>query len=327
MNFIHSEKEIIEHFNHHIATVPSSFISRIGGTDWELACDYFNDPTIIDNDEWYLIALRKAREIQGYFDFSNNKANFKKYLDILVSTYNAADLIMYAGKMEKHVRFYLNGKTGGKFEPRFQPFTWHIGRDKTLINWNGFIQVVTPFLESFKSWGEGKKILIVSPLSKSIEYQYLRKDDLFLNYKYPNFELKTFNTQITYNNDADNTTSLNVSTNNWHDECQRLADGIKNIDFDIALLSCASYSMFLGDHIKNRLGKTAIYFGGSLNLYFNIYGKRFVPLYNQVGLNPNTLIDAFENSDIEKINGGRTYPGECLDAYFGRKDDNKLGEK
>jgi hypothetical protein len=98
---------------------------------------------------------------------------------------------MYAGKMEKHVRHFLNGKTSD-ISPRFKPFMEYIGIEKTFINWNDFIQTIRPFLSSFQSWGDGKKILIISPLSKSVEYQYQRKDSLFLDYIYPDFNLKTF---------------------------------------------------------------------------------------------------------------------------------------
>ncbi len=319
MKFIHQPQEIVDFFNQYMSSLNDPvFISRIGGTDWEIVCDYFNDPSLINNEDWYRTSLKKVREIQGYFDFENKKENFIKYLNILKEGYESGDLIMYAGKMEKHVRHFLNKKTSA-ISPRFFPFMNHIGQDKTFINWNDFIQTVNPFLNSFKSWGDGKTILIVSPLSKSVEYQFQRKDDLFLNYKYPNFDLKTFNTKITYNNDLDDKNSLNIDTLNWHDECERLATGIEQIDFDIALLSCASYSMFLGNFIKNKLKKKSIYFGGSLNLFFNIYGKRFEPLYDAVGLNPNTLINAFENESIQSINGGRQYENECLDAYFGKK--------
>lgn len=293
------------------------FISRIGGSDFELVCDYYNDPTIIDNDEWYRKGVHTVKELNGYFDFSNSKDNFKQYLDVLIESYKDSDVIAYAGKQEKHIKFYLRGKSD--INPRFKPFIEYISQGKTLINWNQFIQEVRPFLTSFTTWGDDKKILFVSPFSKSIEHQFQFKDKLFVDYKYPSFELKTCNTKITYNNNDDTQSSLGIDTNNWHDECQRLAEEISKIDFDIAFLSCGSYAMFLGNYIKHTLNKQSLYFGGSLNLYFNIYGKRFEPLYKQVNLDPHYLITAFENSDITNINGGRVYANESIDAYFGIK--------
>ena len=46
-------------------------------------------------------------------------------------------------------------------------------------------------------------------------------------------------------------------------------DDISKIDFDIAFLSCGMYSIILGDLIKNKLKKKAIYIGGMLNVIFN----------------------------------------------------------
>jgi hypothetical protein len=317
MNFIHNNTDIIKYFNNHMTLTTPTFVGRIGGSDFEIVCDYHNNPNIINDPAWYNRSVRKVRELNGYFDFSNSKDNFQQYLKVLIDGYLSSDVLSYGGKMEKYVRFYINGKSD--FDSRFKSFVWQIGTNKSLINYNEFIQSVRPFLESFKVWGADKKILIVSPLSKSIEHQYLYRDNLFLDYKYPNFELKTFNTSITYNDSNDNMDSLKIETNNWHEECDRIANGISTIDFDIALLSCGSYSMFLGNYIKTKLKKKAIYFGGSLNLYFNIYGKRFDPLYNRVGLNPKYLINAFENADIENISGGRLYHNESLQAYFGKK--------
>lgn len=316
-NVIHDTPEIIDHFTQYMKTAKPLFISRIGGSDFELVCDYYNNKTVIDDDIWYRKAVRRVKELNGYFDFNDDKCCFAKFLDSMITYYESGDFIGYAGKQEKHFKFMLRGKS--ELDSRFEPFISHISTGKLLFNWNEFIQPITPFLQSFKIWGEDKTILIVSPFSTSIEYQYTRKDKLFFDYQYPEFTLKTYNTNITYNDSNDSADNLNISTANWHEECKRMADEINHIDFDIALLSCGSYAMFLGHYIKNDLGKQAIYLGGSLNLYFNIYGKRFEPLYDKVGLNPAYQIDAFENSVIENISGGRSYTNESLDAYFGKK--------
>jgi hypothetical protein len=317
VNIIHSSEKIIEFFNSYIQEQQPCFISRIGGSDFELVCDYYNDPSIIYNDTWYSKGVIKVKELNGYFDFNNSRECFQLYLDTLLNSYKNSDVLAYAGKMEKHIRFFINGKS--QIDPRFKPFLEYISQDKILINWVQFIQEVRPFLTSFSTWAGGKKILFVSPFSKSIEHQYQYKDKLFLDYQYPDFTLKTYNTRITYNNQEDTKDSLKLLTNNWHEECLRLSDEISTIDFDIALLSCGSYAMFLGDYIKNTLKKKALYFGGSLNLYFNIYGKRFEPLYNQIKLNRDYQIEPFENSLVENISGGRKYENEALDAYFGKK--------
>ena len=317
LNIIHNHSQIIEFVNTYMQSTEPFFISRIGGSDYDVVCDYFNDPTIIDNEKWYRRAVNAVSELNGYFDFNNDQECFRQYLDVLTTSYKDSDVISYAGKQEKNIRFFLRKKSD--IDIKFKPFLECISENKTLINWNHLIQEVTPFLTSFKTWGDNKKILFVSPFSKSIEHQFQFKDSLFLDYTYPNFILKTYNTPITYNNQNDSKDNLNVVTNNWHEECQRMATEISKIDFDIAFLSCGSYAMFLGHYIKNNLKKQALYFGGSLNLYFNIYGQRFANMYDQVGLNPDYLIDAIENKLVDSIAGGRTRDNEALLAYFGKR--------
>jgi len=322
MNIIQTEKNIADFFNETFNTSKPLFFGRIGGSDFELVCDYYNDPTVIDDPAWYKSAVRTVKELNGYFDFQNQKENFKKYLDVLIDCYMSCDSLTYCAKMDKHFRFYLKGKSD--MPPRFKPFVWKLGETIPMMSYNDFIQPVRPFLKSLDTWATKKTILIISPFSKSIEHQFQFKDKLFLDYKYPDFTLKTYNTNITYNNQNDSKDNLNIVTDNWHEECQRIANEISKIDFDIAFLSCGSYAMFLGQYIKNNLKKQALYFGGSLNLYFNIYGQRFTDLYDQIKLNPKYLIDAVENESIKGIEGGRTYANEGLLAYFGKKKTKKI---
>lgn len=317
MKIIHNKEDIFDVFNSHIQSSNSTFISRIGGSDFELVCDYFNNKEVINNDFWYQTAVETVKELNGYFDFNQDKECFKKYLDVLISSYENSDLIAYAGKMEKHFRFHLNKKS--TLDPRFKPFVEHISKNKILFNWNQFVYEIHPFLNSFKEWAIDKKILIVSPFSKSIEHQYQFKEHLFLNYSYPNFDLKTVNSKITYNNNFDTKESLCLVTNNWHEECERLSKEISQVDFDIALLSCGSYAMVLGNFIKNSLNKKSFYLGGVINLFFNIYGEKFKDMFDHIGLNPEYQIEPFENKDIVSISGGKRFPNESLRAYFGSK--------
>ena len=46
-------------------------------------------------------------------------------------------------------------------------------------------------------------------------------------------------------------------------------------DFDIALCSCGGYGNIVVNHIY-EMGKSAIYVGGVLQMYFGIYGMRWM---------------------------------------------------
>lgn len=291
------------------------FFSRIGGSDYDEVVKYFANKQLIYDKAFVDYALYRVKSYNGYFDFKNNMGNFKQYLENMISYYKNSDDMSYCGD---HL---INQFLKEVYDPKDELLLNYILENKTAVSYQ-FIEYLEPFLRSFKAWGKDKTILIISPLSKSIEYQFERRDQLFADYEYPDFRLKTYNTKITYNTNADSRETLRVTTSNWHEECERMAGDISKIDFDIAFLSCASYSMYLGNHIKYFMKKKAIYLGGILNVYFNIHGGRFANrnCYNRFGLNPLTHISALENKDIELIHGGKNEgPNETLNAYFGYK--------
>lgn len=290
------------------------FFSRIGGSDYDTVFRYFNNKNLINDINFCNKSIERVKTYNGYFDFDNDINNFRKYLDDMLSYYKNSDDVTYC------CQYLIDQFDNNIFNQDDRIFLDYILDGKKAIHYS-FIETVQPLLKSFTNWGKNKKILIVSPFSKSIEYQFKNKDNLYLNYRFPDFELLTYNTKITYNSVEDSKNSLNIETNNWHEECLRISNGISKIDFDIALLSCASYSMFLGNFIKYNLHKKSIYLGGIINVFFNIYGGRFQEsFYNLCGLNLKYQIDPFENDDILNIKGGRNNGNtESLSAYFGKK--------
>jgi hypothetical protein len=288
------------------------FVGRIGGSDYALVNRYFNDSGAFARRAKFVDAVERLQELNGYFDFEHEYANLTKFLADMVSYYRRADCLSYGGagliaKFEHNV-----------FRKRDMKLLNHICRGKTIINYT-FLESVTPFLQSLKVWGEGRRILIVSPLSRSLEFQYGRLNELIVDYQYPEFDLVTYTSPVTYCTWDDTKETLGVSTNNWHEECHRMADEIADLSFDVALLSCASYSMYLGDFIRQSLGRTAIYTGGILNVMFNIYGERYDTPFFRGFMRADTQIEAFENDDVATLRGGRARPGESLRGYFGRR--------
>ena len=288
------------------------FIARIGGNDYSFVNKYFNDSRAFLRREKYVAAVERLQENSGYFDFEHEYRNLTKYLHDMASYYKAADCLTYGGgglitKFQHNV-----------FQKRDMRLLNDICPGKTIINYT-FLESVMPFLHSFKIWGEGRRILIVSPFSKSLEFQYRRLNSLIVDYEFPDFDLVTYRSPVTYCTSDDTKETLGITTNNWHEECRRMADDIGDLDFDIALLSCASYSMYLGNFIRHDLGRKAIYMGGILNVLFNIYGERYdTPFFNGF-VRRDTQIEAFENDDVASLRGGRASPNEALRAYFGTR--------
>jgi len=331
----YQSKDIINLFTKIISQNEPFFFGRIGGSDFDIVQEYFNNKNLYNKisiydfiptpflriyDKFFLkntlkrkysYAIKKVKRFNGYFDFQNNRSNFIKYLEEILYCYKNANYFFYAGST------LIKKFENNNFNENDLNFLNYILENKTIIDYS-FIESVLPFLESFKIWGENKKILIISPFSKSLEYQYKRKDNLIKNYNFPNFKLITYNTKITYSTKNDTKETLGVNTNNWNEEIARIKKDVEKIDFDIALLSCGSYSMGLGCHIKN-IGKKAIYLGGVLNVIFDVYGKRYDTTFFNNIVNCNYQITSIENEEINKIKGGRKVKNESLDAYFGIK--------
>ena len=86
-------------------------------------------------------------------------------------------------------------------------------------------------------------------------------------------------------------------------ELENFVDKIKNIrnDFDIALVSCGGYGNLVCNEIY-KMNKSSIYVGGVLQMYFGIYGERWLrerkdimKLYmNEYWIRPTVQTNGFE---------------------------------
>jgi hypothetical protein len=122
---------------------------------------------------------------------------------------------------------------------------------------------VTPWARAL----DGKKVLVISPFSESIEKQFANIINVFPNYKFHNFELKTLKSPMSIN------TQYPVAKS-WFELLDEIKAKMDIIDFEVALVSAGSYSYPLAHHAK-KLGKIGIHAGGGLQLFFGIMGKRW----------------------------------------------------
>ena len=282
------------------------FVSRIGGSDFNAVCMYKTDKKSYN----YELFNNICSNYNGYFDKETDinirNDNFIKYLDTLFELYKKQKITsVMADIYDYNIKTFIYDN---------KPFLEDVVFNKELISYL-FFEEITPFLDNFETLTKNKKVLFISPFSKSIEYQYQRKDKLLNNYTLPDFHLLTYNTPITYNNQDGNI--INVSTNNWFEQCELMAKEISEIDFDIAFLSCGSYALYLGDFIAEKLGKTSFYLGGVLNVIFNIAGTRYNNCkYYKDMMNMENQIVAFEKDDYANISAGRGIHSEGFKAYF-----------
>ena len=74
------------------------FFNRFGGTDYEIACAYYNDKKLINNTDWCVNALKELNEFSGYFDLSNSVNKLQEYLELLIMYYKGSDHVSYTNK-------------------------------------------------------------------------------------------------------------------------------------------------------------------------------------------------------------------------------------
>ena len=124
------------------------------------------------------------------------------------------------------------------------------------------------FKNPWSSALEGKKVLVISPFTNTIESQYKKHDLIFENNVLPEFELSLV-TSVWYH-----FSGKDERFNSWTEAFEYLKEKVDEVDFDVALLSCSSFGVPLCHYIKS-IGKQAIYIGGALQIMFGIKGNRW----------------------------------------------------
>lgn len=117
---------------------------------------------------------------------------------------------------------------------------------------------------------KGKRILIISPFKETILEQIQIR-----SYLYDNIDLFP---QCTFLVLKPPMTQGDESSTEFDDELSNFyikLDEIKE-KYDVALLSCGGYGNIISNHIYEKHHKSAIYVGGVLQMYFGIYGTRWL---------------------------------------------------
>ena len=115
---------------------------------------------------------------------------------------------------------------------------------------------------------KGKRVLIISPFVESFKQQLKHKDQIYGIDLFPDCKfvfLKPPQTQAEVQSE-----SFMVELNNFLPELENIKD-----DFDIALCACGGYGNLICSKLYD-MNKSAIYVGGVLQMFFGIYGERWL---------------------------------------------------
>jgi hypothetical protein len=113
---------------------------------------------------------------------------------------------------------------------------------------------------------KGKRVLIISSFEQSIKEKISIREKIYGIDLFPDCELVTICPPQTQG--IENSEEFNVEFYNFTTKLDLL-------DYDVALVSCGGYGNLVCDYIYTQ-GKSAIYVGGVLQMYFGIIGNRWM---------------------------------------------------
>jgi hypothetical protein len=184
-----------------------------------------------------------------------------------------------------------------RFEERFLVSNF---KKATIVK----LDTLEPYLQK-KPWSEalqGKKVLVIHPFNKTIEYQYHHKRALLFKDPrvLPDFaSLQTIKAVQTLAGNK-------VEFKNWFEALDFMKQEIDKKDFDVAIIGAGAYGFPLAAHIK-RKGKKAIHMGGPTQMLFGIKGKRWVdnPKFKDI-INEHFIVPSDEDviRDASKVEDG-----------------------
>ena len=156
--------------------------------------------------------------------------------------------------------------------------SWIVRRyAKNAFVCHSYFQEPYIFPEPWSAQLAGKKVVVVSPFSKTIQHQYPHREKIWaLNPGVlPGFELHTVQSP-TYPHLA------KPEFPDWFASLESMKSQIRKTGFDVLLVGAGAYSLPLCVYAKS-LGRVGIHLGGNMQLLFGILGKRW--------LVPNASID------------------------------------
>ena len=147
-----------------------------------------------------------------------------------------------------------------------------------------------PYLAPNPPWTHllaNKRVLVISPFSRSIETQYARREKVWANLPgvLPEWKLRTIRAPLS--------DYLSPSSFlNWFEALEHLKKEMEREVFDVAIVGAGAFSIPLIVHAK-RLGSIGIHLGGATQILFGVAGGRWEenevlrPLINESWVRPS----------------------------------------
>lgn len=235
------------------------FIGRIAGCELKVA-QFYQQGNLFD----IVDELRELENNAGIYTKDNE--SLEKYTQKLIESYDHCTII---AEWEQTGKVYSHTGSGQQFITKRTPKTPKIDA-----------RALEPyyFKENWMPAIKGKKILIIHPFSKTFSKQVNNFKMIFPNKSW--FE----DCSLTFTQPPI-TLAGNHQDKDWQEHLNPFLESLKaNTDFEIALVAAGGYGMLVADFIFKEMGKSVMYIGGALQIFFGVIGKRW-----------------FENKDILKL--------------------------
>lgn len=300
-----------------------AFLSRLGGSDTAAVAADVSSNSALDGRERHIDNHKRLVEkYNGFYDLEpDSDEAYIKYIDTMLDCYRKSKFLSVGGA-DLRIMLYpelepgkvLHQDTRDRYETLLDRM--EDGSEKVLLPYE-YIETMTcgenSLAKVLSRILQGKRVLVVSPFSDTIASNFANRHQFFKNYDYPEFELLTYTTPITYSG----LPCELYPDRNWSETANRLCEDVARIDFDVMLLCCGSYAMPLGIAAAEELGKKAIYLGGVTQLYFGIIGRRYENPFFLQQINAEYFVRPTESSKfLEHVSVAPGSETEAFGAYF-----------
>jgi len=125
------------------------------------------------------------------------------------------------------------------------------------------------FEDNWMSALKGKRILIVHPFYKTFSKQVPNLKKVFPEKSwFEDCDIQFIQPPLTL--------AGNHGDRDWQEHLQLFLESLRGLkEFDIALVAAGGYGMLVSDFIFKDLGKSVMYVGGALQIFFGVIGKRW----------------------------------------------------
>ena len=235
------------------------FIGRIAGVELKVAYNFLKGNVLDVADDLVYLETNAGIRVE-------NNDSLKKYVEILVKSYENSTVI---AEWETDGKVYSRTGVGQQLITSRTPNTPKIDA-----------RALEPyyFKESWMPALKGKRVLIIHPFVNTFKKQSENLKTLFPGRSwFEDCELTFIAPPFTL--------AGNHGEKDWQEHYAEFIKQLRELkEFDVALVAAGGYGMPISNFIYKELGKSVIYVGGALQLFFGVIGKRW-----------------FENKDILKI--------------------------